>query len=69
MNAGGEHGEMQEKKVAISKVDDGKYLAQCRLCGAWIEVHPTIGQDMTIKFWQADFTCCETKQAALFFTI
>ncbi len=61
--------EMQEKKVAISKVDDGKYLAQCRLCGTWIEVHPVIGQDMTIKFWEADFWCCETKQAAFFFTV
>lgn len=61
--------EMPEKQAAITKVDDGKYLAQCRLCGAWTEVHPTIGQDMTMKFWQADFTCCETKQAAFFFTI
>jgi len=40
---------MQEKKVAISKVEKGKYLAQCRLCGAWIEVHPAIWQDMTIN--------------------
>lgn len=54
---------MQEKRVAISKIDNGKYLAQCRLCGRWIEVHPAIGQDMTIKFWEADFTCCETNQA------
>jgi len=47
--------ETPEKKVAISKVDAGKYLAQCRLCGTWIEVHPVIGQDKTIKFWEADF--------------
>ena len=60
---------MPEKKVAISKVEDGKYLAQCRLCGAWTEVHPVIGPEMTIKLWQADFTCCETRQSALFFTI
>lgn len=61
--------EMPEKKRAISKVEDAKYLAQCRLCGTWIEVHPVIGQDMSIKFWEADFLCCETKQAAFFFTI
>lgn len=61
--------ETPEKKVAITKVDDGKYLAQCRLCGIWTEVQPVIGQDMTIKFWEADFLCCETKQAALFFSI
>ena len=60
---------MPEKKVAISKVDDGKCLAQCRLCVTWIEVHPVIGRDMTIKFWEADFWCCETRQAAFFFTI
>ncbi len=61
--------ETLEKMVAISKVDGGKYLAQCRVCGAWIEVQPLIGQDMTVKFWEADFVCCETKQAAWFFTI
>lgn len=60
---------MQEKPRAISKIDHGQYLAQCRLCGTWIEVQPTIGQDMTIKFGEADFICCETKQAAFFFTI
>jgi hypothetical protein len=58
-----------EKKRAISKVEGSKYLSQCRQCGAWIEVHPAIGQDMTIKLWEADFSCGEAKQAALFFTI
>ncbi len=61
--------ETSERRLAISRVDDGKYLAQCRLCGAWTEVHPAIGQDMTIKFWEAHFTCCGTRQSALFFTI
>ncbi len=60
---------MLEKKWAVSKVDDGKYLAQCQVCGAWTEVHPAIGQDMSVKFWDTDFVCCDTKQSALFFSI
>lgn len=60
---------MTDKLEAISKVENGKYLAQCRVCGHWREVQPTIRQDATMRFWEVDFLCCDTQQRALFFTI
>ncbi len=50
-------------KVAI----DGKYLAQCRKCGAWVEVHPeTFGTELFFEVLQATFRCCNLQQSATF---
>ena len=46
---------------------DGKYLAQCRQCGAWVELQPETAQaDLFFAMRQAEFSCCGLKQVANF---
>jgi len=46
---------------------DGKYLAQCGKCGAWVEVHPqTHGTELFFEVLQAEFECCDLQQTAIF---
>ncbi|MBM4284941.1 MAG: hypothetical protein FJ128_06800 [Deltaproteobacteria bacterium] len=53
--------------MAESKTAEGKYLACCEVCGRWREV-PCTPQwaDRFFFYWQAEFTCCGRRQAALF---
>lgn len=46
---------------------DGKYLAQCRKCKAWVEVHPeTLRAELFFEVLQAAFQCCGLQQSATF---
>ncbi len=52
---------------ANSKAENGAFFAQCRLCGRWREVQARpVGADSFFTFWQAEFQCCKTPQAAYF---
>jgi len=53
--------------MAESKVEDGRYLARCQVCGVWVEI-PCTPQwaDRFFFYWQAEFTCCGQRQAVLF---
>jgi hypothetical protein len=47
---------------------DGKYLAQCRQCGTWVELYPeTTKGDIFFEVHKADFHCCGLPQTATFF--
>jgi hypothetical protein len=53
--------------MALSKIENGKYLAQCRECGAWREVAPEPARaDSYFEFWEAEFSCCHLAQKAVF---
>lgn len=46
---------------------DGKYLAQCQQCGAWVELHPqAYGTEIFFEVLQANFDCCGLQQSATF---
>jgi len=49
---------------------DGKYLAQCRQCGAWVEVcpeHPeNCRSEIFFEVFQLSFHCCGLRQVATF---
>lgn len=53
-------------KIAV----DGKYLAQCRTCGTWVEVcpeSPQYGQaEIFFEVFQFNFHCCGLRQSATF---
>ena len=53
--------------LAATKIEAGKFLAQCGECGRWQEVSPT-GQrtDGYFEVWEAEFRCCDRNQAAVF---
>lgn len=54
--------------MTISSITaDGKYRAQCRQCGAWVEVHPeTVKADLFFEILRADYCCCGVHQSAQF---
>jgi flavoprotein len=49
---------------------DGKYLAQCRQCGTWVEVCPDNPENCQAEVFfavlQLTFQCCGLRQAATF---
>jgi hypothetical protein len=50
-----------------TKIEAGKFLAQCRECGRWQEVTPKhLRCEGYFEEWQADFRCCDRKQTAVF---
>jgi len=66
-------GKQEEKPTLAPKppatriTGDGKYLAQCRKCGTWREVHPqTQGSDLFFEVLEAGFQCCDLPQSATF---
>jgi hypothetical protein len=53
--------------VALSKIENGKCLAQCQACRAWREVSPEPKRaDSYFEFWEAEFSCCNLTQKAVF---
>jgi hypothetical protein len=53
--------------LATTKIEAGKFLAQCRECGRWREVSPTARKaEEYFEVWEADFRCCSLDQAARF---
>lgn len=58
---------VQVENMGLTKIEAGKYLAQCRVCGAWQEVHPQVTRaDWFFEFLEAEFLCCSTNQSAIF---
>ncbi len=52
---------------ATTKIEAGKFLAQCEECGGWQEVSPKAQRtEDYFEEWQADFRCCGRKQSARF---
>jgi hypothetical protein len=46
---------------------DGRYLAQCRKCAAWVEVLPeTSRAELFFEILEASFLCCGLQQSATF---
>jgi len=53
--------------TVVRITEDGKYLAQCRKCGTWTEVHPqTHDTELFFEVLQATFQCCGLQQSATF---
>jgi len=54
-------------QVTATKIESGKFLAQCRQCGRWREVspRPQQGEDY-FEVWVGDFRCCGLNQTAVF---
>ncbi len=53
--------------IATRMTDDGRYLAQCPLCGTWVEVRPATSQaDLFFEVLHATFQCCGRQQSATF---
>ncbi|OGP71816.1 MAG: hypothetical protein A2Y80_07490 [Deltaproteobacteria bacterium RBG_13_58_19] len=53
--------------MATGKVEDGRCLAQCRVCGQWREVQAQpLDADSFFARWQGEFSCCGTRQSATF---
>lgn len=53
--------------MASTKIEAGKFLAQCRECGRWREVSPKAqGAEGYFEVWEADFRCCRLNQTAVF---
>ena len=59
---------MAGKKTASTRITaDGRYLAQCRQCRAWVELSPeAAGAEIFFEVLQADFRCCGLHQSAVF---
>jgi len=50
-----------------TKIEAGKFLAQCRKCGRWREVSPKAQKaEGYFEVWEANFQCCGQNQAASF---
>jgi len=49
---------------------DGNYLAQCRICGTWVEIRPENPQyckaEIFFEVFQFNFHCCGLRQSATF---
>jgi hypothetical protein len=53
--------------MTATKIEAGKFLAQCRECGGWREVNPQPRQtEGLFEEWVAEFRCCEADQTAVF---
>ena len=57
--------------MTITKIAaDGKYLAQCRKCGTWVEVCPENPESCTAEIFfeviKLNFHCCDLRQSATF---
>ncbi len=54
--------------MTITKIAaDGKYLAQCRKCGTWVQVFPeNCKAEIFFEVLQASFHCCGLRQSATF---
>ena len=53
--------------VAATKIEAGKFLAQCRECGRWREVSPQPQRaEGYFEIWEAELRCCGRKQTARF---
>jgi len=53
--------------MVIVKIEAGKFLAQCRVCGEWQEVQAQVTRtDWFFEFLEGEFTCCGPRQTALF---
>jgi hypothetical protein len=60
-------GKEKGKLVTATKIEAGKFLAQCRECGRWQEVSPKhLRCEGYFEEWQADFCCCDRNQTAVF---
>lgn len=53
--------------LATTKIEAGKFLAQCRECGRWREVSPKVQKaEGYFEVWEADFSCCNQTQTVRF---
>ena len=53
--------------MTVGQVEGDRYLAQCRKCGMWHEVHPRGSKSETYFAHRvATFTCCGLEQQAIF---
>ncbi|MDP3183325.1 MAG: hypothetical protein Q8M54_10990 [Desulfobaccales bacterium] len=53
--------------MAIGKIADGRFLAQCQECGKWLEVQPLSPRaDSYFELWDAEFRCCGLRQTVRF---
>ncbi|MEW6388200.1 MAG: hypothetical protein AB1491_11855 [Thermodesulfobacteriota bacterium] len=53
--------------MAPSKVEAGRYLAKCRVCGQWREVEARpLDADSFFARLEGEFSCCGTTQRATF---
>jgi hypothetical protein len=58
---------MRRESLAATKIEAGKFLAQCGQCGRWREVSPTEQRSNDyFEIWEAEFRCCERNQTAIF---
>jgi hypothetical protein len=50
-----------------TKIERGKFLAQCRECGRWQKVSPRGRRtEDYFEVWDAVFRCCDQEQTAVF---
>ena len=53
--------------MTVTKIEAGKFLAQCRQCRGWREVNPQLlrARDF-FEEWAGEFRCCGENQMAVF---
>jgi hypothetical protein len=56
--------------IKTKVTEAGKYLAQCRTCGTWVEIRPENPQygkaEIFFEVLQFTFHCCGLRQSATF---
>jgi hypothetical protein len=58
---------VREANLAATKIEAGKFLAQCLKCGRWREVTPELrGSEGFFEEWAGEFRCCDRDQTAVF---
>jgi hypothetical protein len=58
---------VREENLAATKIEAGKFLAQCQECGLWHEVTPELrGYEGFFEEWAGEFRCCDRDQTAVF---
>jgi hypothetical protein len=58
---------LKEGSLTATKIESGKFLAQCRKCGRWQEVSPQGRRaEDYFEVWDAYFRCCDQEQTAVF---
>ncbi|MBM4274998.1 MAG: hypothetical protein FJ134_11145 [Deltaproteobacteria bacterium] len=58
-----------EKPRVKTRMESGRFLAQCRECGTWVEVPPqSVRTELFFEHLEAEFRCCGLNQIATFTT-
>jgi hypothetical protein len=53
--------------MAEGKIEQGRYLACCEVCGRWQEIKAAaVRADRFFSYWQGEFCCCRATQTASF---